>query len=871
MTERTVTVHLNAAVSRYLRNMKASEEQTARVRHELAGLREEARHLTFGGIATGLAGLPGLLAPIGAGLVAIPGLAMGAASAFGSLAVALNGTGDAIKAVNEGDPEKLAEAMAKLSAEARLFIESYQRVKPTLETVGDAQQDAFFRRMRGDLELLTTSYLPTMLQQLPRLSSAMGKMASDEVKLLSSPHIVAKVNTQIALATELTEDWARMLRAGTEIFFDLADAGTDFNRGFVTGLADGTEALRDWVRQQIAAGRMNQVLENGALILSKIGDLAAVAGELLFDMMADPALATAAGTFLDTARILLQVLQGFLDAFQVLPGPVQSVVASLFAVGGAAMLLFSRMQLLRGAMLAATQHLSQMGPAGVTAANGLQATTRWAGRAAIAFTALQLASMFVLAGAKELNPQIEALEKSLREFAITGHLAGEAARILGDDLSDFEKLLTILADTDNNRRNTARWMQDALESIPLIGDALRELNPDSLAHTREKIQALDMALANMVRSGHGDQAKAVFERLMVAQMAQGVSLKELQAAFPQYTGAVQVAGGATAELARRHEHAAMNAAILSEGLRGAVREAGSLRNAFDALNGKEIEFAEMEIDFRNALDRLAEGLKETDKQLRRNGEALSMNSKQTRENHQNLIDAVKVAADAAQAKYDQTVATQGEVAALQQANAVYQNHIKELREAMLATGMNKDKVNELLSLYASMPPLVATATTTPGLDAALAKTRELLRLRALLGSAAAAARYDPNTFGNYSNNPGYRWGGIRTYHAQTGLLRDAGIFSPKTPARFAFAEPGTGGEAFVPRFGDYGRSMSILAQAAGWYGATLMPGGGGGMQTVVHEHRHTVVIQGREMLSGFRREVDLVGGKTDNLLGRKRA
>jgi len=81
-------------------------------------------------------------------------------------------------------------------------------------------------------------------------------------------------------------------------------------------------------------------------------------------------------------------------------------------------------------------------------------------------------------------------------------------------------------------------------------------------------------------------------------------------------------------------------------------------------------------------------------------------------------------------------------------------------------------------------------------------------------------------------NRGNRFGGVYE-HAQSGLLREAAMFSPRTPARYAFAEPGTGGEAFVPKHGDYGRSMSILSQAAAWYGARVAPreqgwyGGGG--------------------------------------------
>ena len=72
-----------------------------------------------------------------------------------------------------------------------------------------------------------------------------------------------------------------------------------------------------------------------------------------------------------------------------------------------------------------------------------------------------------------------------------------------------------------------------------------------------------------------------------------------------------------------------------------------------------------------------------------------------------------------------------------------------------------------------------------------------------------------------------RYGGI-TEHAADGLLREAQTFSAaSTGARYAFAEPGTGGEAFVPKYGDYGRSMSILNQAASWYGASVVAGRGG--------------------------------------------
>ena len=68
-----------------------------------------------------------------------------------------------------------------------------------------------------------------------------------------------------------------------------------------------------------------------------------------------------------------------------------------------------------------------------------------------------------------------------------------------------------------------------------------------------------------------------------------------------------------------------------------------------------------------------------------------------------------------------------------------------------------------------------------------------------------------------------RWGNVFGYdyaYARAGV----------TPAhiqvgqRIKYAEPETGGEAFIPRLGDRRRSLAILQEAASWYGHQLSPG-----------------------------------------------
>lgn len=84
------------------------------------------------------------------------------------------------------------------------------------------------------------------------------------------------------------------------------------------------------------------------------------------------------------------------------------------------------------------------------------------------------------------------------------------------------------------------------------------------------------------------------------------------------------------------------------------------------------------------------------------------------------------------------------------------------------------------------------------------------------GPAPKPIRYDPRTHQPLPN----RWGGIQM--AAAGALRQAKVGKGQM---YGWAEPETGGEAFIPRIGDRNRSLRILRQAAGWYGQELVGAG----------------------------------------------
>lgn len=94
-----------------------------------------------------------------------------------------------------------------------------------------------------------------------------------------------------------------------------------------------------------------------------------------------------------------------------------------------------------------------------------------------------------------------------------------------------------------------------------------------------------------------------------------------------------------------------------------------------------------------------------------------------------------------------------------------------------------------------------------------------------------------------------RWGGL--YEARNGLLSGAQLGSGGP--LYQWAEPATGGEAFIPRRGQRGRSMAILDKAASWYGASVQSGPAwkGANLSKAAPNQVQITVRGEGVLSGM--------------------
>jgi protein-disulfide isomerase-like protein with CxxC motif len=175
-TERTVLVRLKADISNYAAGMAKAAAVTKALGDNVDKTNDRTAWLAQSALALGPA-----FVPIGAAAVpALAGLAMQmglAAGAAGVAALAFNGVGDGLKALNAYQLEPTAANLAKVAQEYEklgpagiAFVEQLDSLGAELSTVRDvARQEMFPGVLRG---------IDDVMSRMPQIRSVVGELAS---------------------------------------------------------------------------------------------------------------------------------------------------------------------------------------------------------------------------------------------------------------------------------------------------------------------------------------------------------------------------------------------------------------------------------------------------------------------------------------------------------------------------------------------------------------------------------------------------------------------------------------------------------------------------------------------------------------------
>jgi phage-related protein len=240
-----------------------------------------AQVLAYTALTTVIVGLGAALADLAGLLTVLPAAIGTAGAAITVLVVAFQGFGDAISAVLDGDPEKIAEAMERLAPAAREVVKEFQAVLPLFQRVGDAIQQSFFEPLVGLVETFGTRTLPRLRNELDTLAQALGRMFGNFGDLVNDAENVGILERTLAATARITDTLGASFATLGQALLNALDAGLPSLERLTGGIAGAIDGFSRFINESIEDGSFQAFFEEAIDTLGRLLDLGGAVGELL--------------------------------------------------------------------------------------------------------------------------------------------------------------------------------------------------------------------------------------------------------------------------------------------------------------------------------------------------------------------------------------------------------------------------------------------------------------------------------------------------------------------------------------------------------------------------------------------------------------
>jgi hypothetical protein len=552
-----------------------------------------------------------------------------------------------------------AAALASLPPETREAAAAFLGLKDAYQKWSDAHA-------RDTMPVLTKSFavFGALLPKLSPMVRVTGEQLDRLMTIVAGAVASPGMDRMMAQWTTFTES---VLRGAVNGVLRLSRTMQDFDPN-----AGGLGSFIDFAR------------EHGPLVVETLKNLALAAGNVL----------TAGG---DLGVTALGIANAFAKMVNALPPEFLSVLLQMYAAFRLLSLGAAGVAALAVATRTLGRHLLTMSIA-ASGASGALASLRAAFLAlntaarisvviaAVAATVVVLHKLSNIG--KEAPPNVDRLTTSLGNLGRTGKVTGEAARAFGSDLGGLADSLRTLArpDLDVQIRKT------------ILG--LAGIDPKPLSDAKKEVDALDKALANLVKAGKADLAEAAFNKAAAAMRKNGLSAKELRKELGDYKAALADAK-LEQELAAQSmglfgRQAQQTAAKLSE----QKASADGLRQAIQALNDIQRAGLGGMIAFEQAIDDATAAAKENAGALDMSGGKLNLNSEKSRAAATALNDLAQ--------KTDEAAASARENgSSWSHVNGIYERGRKKLVEAAMQMGLTRAEAKALADQILKTPDKTA--------------------------------------------------------------------------------------------------------------------------------------------------------------------
>lgn len=409
MADRSVMVRLRADAGPFSREMLKARAAVKGLRDEIDTTNDRTAWLTQGLLAIGptLAPLGAAIVPVLSGIATQATLAVGA---VGTMALAFNGVGDALSALNKFQLEPTAEnlaamrqAMAKIGPEGAEFVRFLDEIGEQLSVLQMDARGGMFPGMTEGIER-AMALLPQMRVIVTEIAEAIGQLSIDAGGGIAGPEFEAFFDYLETDAKPLLVEMGRTLGNFVDGFASLIVAFGPLTRDFSGGLLEMSRSFEQWAEGLSNSDSFAEFLDYVRQSAPKALDLLAALTDLVVE------LAKAAAPIGD---VILPVLS---NLFRAIASVADTPVGQLAILGAALTSLYGRLAALRSIA---------GGPIFGTLTKGIRDSARETGTASrsIGRDVGQIAAVWATAGTRT-----EREERRMREAtkSLRGNLTGVA-------------------------------------------------------------------------------------------------------------------------------------------------------------------------------------------------------------------------------------------------------------------------------------------------------------------------------------------------------------------------------------------------------------------------------------------------------------
>jgi TP901 family phage tail tape measure protein len=543
--------------------------------------------------------------------------------------------------------------------------------------------------------------------------------------------------------------------------------GSDATRAANILYEQGADGIQAWIDKTNDAG---YAAETAAMKTDNLaGDLERLKGSLETQAI------QAGGGLTEGLRVLTKSADAFVGTVGQLPPALTGTLTVMAAVGGALTLAGVAWVKARTAIAATVTELNAVGPAGAKAAVGLQAASKWAGRAAVAFVGLEVAgAVFDQLGNSAVN--VDKLTAALQDYSTTGKMTQGITDEFGANLED---LSLIAGSAEAATHGFWKQLNDLTSAVPGVSSVVDSMN-ESLTGTSfndatDKMRALDESFTAFIATQK--DAKKAGELWNEILLKSGLDTQQLQQLLPQTSAAMTKLQETAHSSAGAQGQLAAQTGKTTEQLEKEKEAAEAVEKAFDDLFDRYMSADQAAMNYQ-------ETLAATNKELKSGTKTLSANSEAGRKNRSSVLDLIKSIKDQREANIRNGMS-------VDDADKKYRNQIGTLGKTAEKMGFTRKEVQKLIGKYEDIPGKVNTKVTVTGDAAAYARLKKLLvaQQAAQKGISISAANSAFN-----KNASGFRAGG-RTgnmgEHEPAGIVHGQEmVFNAKTVRKIDRQAPG---------------------------------------------------------------------------------